>query len=127
MDSGRRRSSSFHTDYDDNSPPEVLPEALLPYPVTVSDTNVLPSDEVDGCNRPENGSVESEEESFENLVRTRTRSRSVHDYDSEESVSQHIIENATKPKEVKVEIKNEPKHELAGPIQPREVLALQKV
>lgn len=128
MDSGRRRSSSFHTDYDDNTPLQVLPETLLPNPITDSEMETDPSAGIDACSRPDNASsAESEEESFENLIRTRSRSRSVHDYDGEENVSQHIIEHATKPKEVKVELKNEPKHELAGPIQPREVLALQKV
>ncbi len=110
METGRRRSSSFHTDYEDGPPLPSLVEGVL-----VPDAS--PTDEQPAV-------ADADEETFETLVRTRTRSRSVND--SEEVTSNQIVENATKPKEPKVDARVEPK-ELAGPIHTREVLALQKV
>ena len=102
--SGRRRSSSFHGDSD--APP-------------IPDFSALeaPSEPV-----VDSSAEEAEEEpDFDTLIQTRRRSKSLQE--SEEDISNQIIANAhVHP----IEPTKSDEHELAGPINDREVIALQK-
>lgn len=110
MDGGRRRSASFHEDPD--APP--LPD------FSNSDAPPLP----DFSAMAEGDSAADEEEpDFDNMVRCRSRSKSLHD--SEEDISNMIVANAhvhpITPSAPAADL------ELAGPIKDREAIALKKV
>lgn len=114
MDGGRRRSASFHEDPD--APP--LPDFLDPNVPPMPDFSSLQ----ESSEMTENGSEEEEDPDFETLIRTRSRSKSLHD--SEEDISNKILANAhVHPIAPAV---TTPELELAGPINDREAAALQR-
>jgi hypothetical protein len=109
-ESPRRRSTSFHDEASSVDPP--LPDLAAMAAATESTT----TSSTDGS---------EDEPDFETLIRSRSRSKSIHDNDEE--ISNKIVAAATQPKDPsKAEHRPEP-IELAGPIHSREALALQKV
>jgi hypothetical protein len=140
MDSGRRRSSSFHTDLDLDSDAVKLQQALSEHPeyhhASSRDTH-RHAVETEGSGPKEVSSspAASDAEDAEPEVRVRSRSRSVHqndDLSSTDVLAKSLVKDGAKaassssPSGGGEQPQQAPK-ELVGPIKSREALALRQV
>jgi hypothetical protein len=144
MDSGRRRSSSFHTDLDLDNDIVQLQQALSEHPeyhhASSRDTSKHISEsegcsgskEVSSSSGPSPSGALGDTEDAEPEVRVRSRSRSVHQNDdlpSTDVLTKSLVKDGPKTASSAVggEQPQPAPKELVGPIKSREALALRQV